>query len=1116
LADPLDKQIEQLRHTIATLEAQRSLLGADAVDTVLTGLHAQLAALEAQQPPAPSEERRLITILFTDIVGSTSLAEKLDPEEWRQTVARVHSAAGSLIAAHGGKVAQYLGDGLLALFGSELASEEDPEQAIRAALEIQKREFETAGASAADVPASRVSLRIGIHTGLVVLGELGADSHKEFTATGDAMNLAARLQSAAPPAGILISHDTYRYVRGVFDVTPQPPLTLKGKPEPVQTYLVRRAKPRAFRMTVRGVAGLQTRTIGRGSEFTALQSAYRKAYEEHRMVTVQMSGEAGIGKSRLVDDLGDWLELRPEMFRLLRARAFAGDAAQPYALVRRLWFDRFQIAEDVPLAQAEAKWVRGFREFSGSEAEEPAHALGLLLGLPFEKSPFIGAMRQDPTQVRGRAFVVSRELLRTLRRDQPVVVLLEDLQWIDPASREYVQEVFLAEERTPEQARQGLFVVMTGRPEWKPPDAPAPGLKSIALAPLSDAATRELAGELLREVGGPPQALVDLIVERAEGNPYYAEELVNWFLDHGILDAATHPWRFFPQRLKESPLPATLQHLLLTRLTALSDGERGALQRGAIFGRRFWSGGVEALGVRRSSEMLAPLEPRGLVRAQPESSFVGEREWSFSQTLLRDVTYESVLKRERAGMHRTAAEWLEAQAERAGRLDEFAGLIGEHCEQAGELTRAAEWYLRAGERGLASYALDQAQRLFDRALELLPPVERERRWRGLMGREQVLDLRGEREAQQQDIDALLELAEALDDDQRRSLARFKQLALYVARGEYRASLPAGEAAIAAAQRARDPALELKALAYQTVSLRRLGELEAAGEAASKTLQLAEVVDDQTAVGFALGRLAVYYQEVQDPSRSVELYARALEIARQAGDRSQEANCVGNVAVTYINVGLYKQARTALEQALALSEALGYRRSRGYFLLNLAAIHNRMHEGRAARQVEEAALAEATAVGDVNLIGVCTFSLGEIAEQAGDFAGATRYFTELEERAARLGLPPGSKLQMSAALARCALAQGQLHEARRRATEIWSFIREHGTARMYGKMRTLQTVADIFDALGEPAEAQAAVEMGYREVIQDADKITDPKWRKSFLENVEENRAILEMWERMHR
>ena len=308
----------------------------------------------------------MVTILFIDMVGSTRMAEKLDPEEWRQVMNKLRTALGEAITAHHRAVAQYLGDGLLAFFGAKKAIEHDPENAIRAALD---------GQAAAEnlLSSKKVQLRAGIHSGLVVVGELGETTYKEFTASGDAMNLAARLQSAARPGGILISNDTYCYVRGVFDLTPRPLLTVKGKSEPLQTYLVRRAKPRLFHSVARGVAEVETRTIGREVKMQVLQNAYLRAYQQHGMVWAQLVSDPGVGKSRLVADLSDWLDLREETYRLLRARAFPDDANQPFPLVRCMWFDRFQIAKEAPLEQAETKWVERFKEFSGQgECEEAA------------------------------------------------------------------------------------------------------------------------------------------------------------------------------------------------------------------------------------------------------------------------------------------------------------------------------------------------------------------------------------------------------------------------------------------------------------------------------------------------------------------------------------------------------------------------------------------------------------------------------------------------------------------------------------------------------------------------------------------------------------------------
>ena len=1110
MTDSAPAQLEQLRQAMAALEAQRQTLGDAAVDAALEGLQQRIASLEAQAAePAPTEERRVVTILFTDVVGSTALAESLDPEEWREAVAALHAAVGTAVQRHHGTVVQYLGDGLLALFGAQSAHEHDPEDAIRAALDAQ--------AAVASLTLARlIQIRVGIHTGLVVVGDLGGDAKREFTATGDAMNLAARLQGASPAGGILISRDTYQHVRGVFSVTPQPPLAVKGRPDPVQTYLVRRVKPRAFRTVMRGVAGIQTRTIGRDRELHQLQAAYLDAFENRCVVWTQLVGEAGIGKSRLLDDMREWGELRPELFRLFRTRAYAGDARQPFSLIRRLWFDRFQIAEDAPLAQAEAKWVERFQELGNTDEVEPAHALGLLVGLPFADSPHIGAMRGDPVQVKGRAFVVSRDFLKRIRREQLIAFLLEDLQWADASSWEYLTQLLLTDAPSGG-GLHGTFVLAAARPEWTPPEELLryARYRPIELWPLSEEATRELVAELLQRVEGVPGDVTHLIVERSEGVPYFAEEMVNWFVDRGIIDRAREPWRFVAARLKETPLPTTLQHLLLTRLSALNDAERALLQRGAIFGRNFWAGGLEALGVRRPAALLAPLQPRGFVEAQPESSFEGEVEWSFHHTLLRDVTYESVLKRERAGLHKAAAAWLEEQAQRAGRLDEFAGLLGEHAERAGEMTAAADWYLRAGERAKARGATAEARKFLDRALELLPPIDRERRWRGLLGREEVLGILGEPDAWRADVAALLNLAEALDDDNRRAEVYYHQAEYSRQTGDYRSVLRAADDAVAAARRAGNHVIEVQALSLKVRAQARLGDVGAAGRTAEEALARAQELGDDATLARTLARVGAFYNEAGDAAKALQLGRLQVEIDHRLGNRAQEASGLGDVGFKYVSLGLYKLARTTLEQALALDDAIGARRSRAYALQNLGLAYFRTGDARAARRILDQSLSEMVAVNDAFGRAGTLFYLGLVLEQAGDTSGAKRRFEEANGISTDLGARAFA-VDCWAGLARCALAQAQQDEARRHAANIQNYLQEHGAKGLEAPVWAYQTCADIFDALNEPELARNAAEAGHRELIDRAARISDPDWRKSFLENVAEHRALTELWEELAR
>ncbi|MGB8643813.1 MAG: AAA family ATPase, partial [Anaerolineae bacterium] len=1052
----------------------------------------------------------------------------------------LHSTASEIITRRGGMVAQYLGDGLLAFFGAQTASESDPENALRAALEIQRvrswgggeQTGPAAPGATSQSPGPKLELRIGIHTGLVVVGELGGVAHKEFTATGDAMNLAARLQSAAPPGGVLISHDTYRQVRGVFDVTPQPPLTVKGKSEPIRTYLVRRARERPFRMVTRGVAGIHTRTVGREDEIRRLQSAYEIAHAQTRMVWAQLIGEPGVGKSRLLEEIGEWLELRVESFRLLRARAYQGDAGRPFALVRRTWFDRFQIAEDAPLAQAEAKWVKGFQELAQTDEIEPAHVLGLLAGLPFENSPYIGAMRADPMQLQGRAFVVSRELLTRIIEQGPLVILVEDLHWADAASWEYLQQVVLAEgqaERRP--APHGVFVIATARPEWNPPAAlrDDPRYMQVDLAPLDEPATRELAQELLGAVQDVPPQVVQMLIERSEGVPYYAEELVNWFIDRGIVDVSREPWRFVPARLEESPLPTTLQHLLLTRLSLLSPDEHAGLQRAAVFGRNFWEGGIETLGMRQPRAILDALQPRGFVERHAESRLEGEQEWAFRHALLRDVTYESLLKRERARLHRAAGDWLEEQARQAGRLDEFAGLLGEHAERAGETSAAVNWYLRAGERAQAQGAMREAKQFYSHVLELLEPADRERRWQALLGREQARAVLGERDAQA-DVVALVALARELGDDLRLAQALVRQ-SIYLDRtADYRGELDVIDEALTFAQRAGVLALEVRILAQKVGVLARLGNIQAARAGELEALARARALGDDATLAQVLTFVALRAGYSGDWAQLAQVYEEAAALWNKLGDRYQEALVLSNLGYVDTQLGLYRQARARLEQALRLNEAIGSRRQRAYSQQNLGLVYWRSGDGRRARALLDESVREFEAVGDTSARATSLLYLAYETEQSGNPAAAIARYRQAAELFAGLGAH-SLEHDAVAGLARSLTLQGQPAQSLEQATALWTFLCEHGADGMDAPIWAFQTCADVFIALAGPLTAppgasadqaagavtvngkdlgilaREAIAAGERELMRYADKITNAEWRRSFLENVPEHQAL---------
>ncbi len=1108
MADPQLSQLERLRRSMEVLESQRANLGDDAVDPALFALEQQIAVLEDGQRADVdvAEDRRIVTILFTDIVGSSAIASRLDPEDWREVVAALHRMAGETVQEFGGTVVQYLGDGLLALFGAHSSSERDPESAVCSALEIQKNVLHLE----INEP---IQLRAGINTGLVVTGELGSEAKREFTASGEAMNIAARLQEAAPVGGVLISHSTYRHIRGLFDMSLQFPLREKERVVPIQTYLVTKFRQRPYRLASRGVGGVVTATIGREAEIRELQTSFRKALKTNELIWTQLVGRPGVGKSRLISDFSELLEWQPEQTLVFRAYAVEGDSKRPYALVRRMWFDHFLIPDNAPFSEMESLWVKGVQSYLGQDSEEAAHALGLLIGLPFLDSPHIGVMRDDPKQLKLRAFAVSRELFSHLRSSKLLVLLIEDLHWADPSSWDYITQVMLDSPNR----QYGTFFLAAARPEWNPSDMLLDhrGYLQIDLQPLSQAASFLLAAELLQKVELVPEKVLNLIADRSEGVPYFAEEIVNWLIDQRILDISTDPWRFASSQFEDSPLPPTLQHLLQARLSALRSEFREVLQYGSIFGREFWEGGLQALGALPDPTTMNGLEARGFIEVQPTSSFEGEREWRFHHSLMRDVVYESILKRHRSDLHREAGAWLERQARKADRLEDLAGLIGEHAERAGEKSAAADWYFRAGKHSKAHGGQVEARDFFAHTLELLPVDERQRRWLALLELDGALAALGSTENQKEGLASLNQLAEEFDEPSRLVEANYRQAVFFVSMGETQKALDISRYALQVARDTGKLELEPRLLALMIVSKTRAGELEEAAILADELLARSEELEDETDLALILTNVAVFYSQAGDIGKAVELVERQIKINHQTGDRIGEAIGLGNIGYNYIQLGQFERARVALERSLKLHEALGIRRMYAYNTLNLGLCDWRSGNAEAAVGTMGQALGKFEAIADAFGRGSSLLYLALALEHLEDFQRARKKFAGAKEIFAEVGMF-GLELDAIAGLARCSLAGGTHGEAQKYVTGLWDHLSHDGATGMEFPVLVYQTCATVFDSLGDEEKSKSALDAGYQTLMTQADKISNMELRQSYLDNVPENRTLFEMWSRKDR
>jgi class 3 adenylate cyclase/tetratricopeptide (TPR) repeat protein len=943
-------------------------------------------------------ERRIVTILFSDVKGSTQMAEGLDPEDLMEIMDGAFDILIEPINRHEGTLARLMGDAILAFFGAPIAHEDDPERAIRAGLGIVAGARAYAARLERERGISGFSVRVGINTGRVVVGEVGSDLRVEYTAMGDAINVAARMEQHAPPGSILISHSTYRHVRGVFDVHAQEPLWVKGKREPIQTYLVQRARPRAFRRGMRGMEGVETRMIGREAELRQLQDAMLTVVEdgERRMVTI--AGEAGVGKSRLLYEFENWVDLLPDRLYAFKGRASQEMANLPYALIRDLFAFRFQIQDSDPAGLVRQKLVHGISEGlqlthvgALSQLEMKAHLIGQLLGFDFSDSPHVQAVLDDARQLRDRALIYVPDYFRAMTTRLPVCMFLEDIHWADHSSLDLLNHLALTMTDGPLLvvclARPSLY---RRRPHWGAGQAFHTRLE---LHPLSKRDSRRLVEEILQKAEQVPGDVRDLVVSGAEGNPFYVEELIKILIEDGVIHTEADRWQIDSGRLTAIRVPPTLTGVLQARLDRLPLAERAVLQQASVVGRRFWASAVvhihtsAARGVGESTVLnaLSALHGREMVFRRQVSTFAGTHEYTFKHALLRTVTYRSLLRRLRRVYHALVAEWL---IERSGkRTGEHIGLIADHLEAAGQTEEAITYLRRAGEQAARQFANEAAEAYFGRALDLVPESDITQRYDLLIGRERVYDLQGAREAQKQDLERLRELAESLDDDRRRAEVALRQAHCAESTGDYPAAIAAAQTAIRSAQAAQDVTREAAGYLRWGLALRRQGEYEAAWKRLEQSLRLARAAQLHQIEADGLRALGNIPYRRGDYAQARSCFEQARAIYSKIGDRRAESETLSDLALVQGALGNHTAGLAHLENAYRIQCEMGDRPGQAKALNRLGNRSAELGRLAEARTYYEQALRIHQEVGDRRGEGIVLNNLAYLLWDHGDYDGA---------------------------------------------------------------------------------------------------------------------------------
>jgi class 3 adenylate cyclase/tetratricopeptide (TPR) repeat protein len=835
---------------------------------------------------APSrEERKVVTILFTDLVGSTARAEGLDPEDVRATLSSYYARLRAELERHGGTVEKFIGDAVMAVFGAPVSHEDDAERAVRAALAIR------------DSIGEDLEIRTAVHTGQALVALDARAVEGEGMVSGDVVNTAARLQSSAPVNGILVGEGTYRATRQVIDYREAPPVEAKGKSEPVKVWEAVAARSR-FGSDVE--QKLRTPLVGRERERGLLADALAHARTEQSAQLVTLVGVPGIGKSRLVAELFQITEADPDLISWRQGRSLPYGERVSFWALGEIVKAHAGILESDDTATAEEKLGAMVEALSEDERERE--------WLVRQTRPLVGLEGGERAE-REEAFAAWRRLLEAAAEQRPLILVFEDLHWADDGLLDFVDHLADWATTVP------LLIVGTARPELLDRRPGWGGGKrnafTLSIGALTDEETAVLLQRLL------DRAVLDAdaqqaVLQRAEGNPLYAEEYARMLAEHTDGDL---------------PLPETVQGLIAARIDGLAPEEKALLQDASVIGKVFWPGALPG----GDDRTLHALERKEFIRRDRRSSIARETQYAFLHALVRDVAYGQIPRAERAEKHRRAAEWIASLA--GDRAEDHAEMLAHHYHEALALGEAAGLDTTAlreparnafAEGAQRALSLGAGRTALDLALEALaltgeddPENPSLRMLAGyssqLCGSENVRDL----------VEPAVEGFLSQDEPGRAAEASVLLASDDFYRGDLEGVRSSRARALELARQAPPSRSKARALAAVSRSLQVIDRDSAQGlELATEALALAEELGDDLTAAICFNSIGMARARSGDLD-GIEDIERAVERAERSGSIFHHHSALNNLANMLWSVGRLDEGSTRIHEARALCERYGF-------------------------------------------------------------------------------------------------------------------------------------------------------------------------------------------------
>jgi predicted ATPase/class 3 adenylate cyclase len=851
-------------------------------------------------------ERKVVSVLFADVVDSSAFAQRVDPERLHQLMGQVLQLVAETVHRYEGTVNQYLGDGVMALFGAPIALEDHALRAVQAALAIQ----ETIRGYSAQFQSQHgveLALRIGINTGPVVVGRIGDDLRMDYTAVGNTTHIASRLQTLAEPGAILMSDETYRFVEGYVIHEPLGAVVVRGQREPVNTYRVTGRRRWRSRLEMSALRGL-TQLTGRRRELGLLHDCLRRVEGGHGQV-VSVVGEPGLGKSRLLyemhgaltDEAVDWLE----------GHCLAYGTTLPYGPVLQMLRSLFHIEEDDNALQIQAKLRDGVRALEpGLESIRPF--LDALFGLPGSDEALRHLDRQHRRQQTHEAV---RAIVVAASRQRPLVLVCENLHWIDQSSEDVLS--FMAGSLT----AVPVLILTTHRTGYTVRWADKPHYTQIALERLARLEVEEMLGALLG-VQEFPAEFLRFVREKADGNPLFIEEVTQALIERNLLVRDDGRLRLSTEVAME--WPATIQDIVQARIDRLDENVKDTVQIAAVIGREF---DLRLLGrvSRRQADIAGHLETLKRLDLIHEARFFPRLEYRFKHAVIQDVVYKSLLAPRRQALHAIVGRSIEELY--PDQLEEHAVVLAHHYAHSTHQDNAIKYALLAGDRAARVYAHAEASTYYDQALDLTRALTTspERQRIEIDASIKRASVGTTREALEQDRDNLEQartLAEALQDEPRLARVLYWLGRLAYVRGAFQGATDYAEQSLAIADRRRDEDLAAPPVNLMGRSYYLMGEYARAGELLARSVEqmraLGNTTEEATAAGFAGVALAA----IGDFEQALAYADRGLRLAEKLGNPFVQAAAYNYRAVAYCHRGWGDEAIADCAEARKVADRIG--------------------------------------------------------------------------------------------------------------------------------------------------------------------------------------------------